>query len=164
MTLKVAYFAPTVLAIDEVPAPLFSKVYSLVETLHQHQELNDAGDPTISVRGGQQIQVMPNALGLDVSWLVEYLQTICQGYMDLVTTQSGTEELTYCKPVVNSIWTIKQSQGDYQEMHSHAAGNISGNMYIYYERYLEVQPPTSNSYFISKPYSTYRVSVEGKWT
>jgi hypothetical protein len=32
--------------------------------------------------------------------------------------------------VITSIWTIKQKQGDYQEMHSHPGGNISGNIYI----------------------------------
>jgi hypothetical protein len=130
MTLKVAYFAPTVMAIDDVPASTFSQVYNLAQQLHDRPELNDSGNPLISIRGGQQIQVYPNELNLNVDWLVTYLEELCQGYMELITVQSGTEELKLCKPVVTSIWTIKQNQGDYQEMHSHPGGNISGNIYI----------------------------------
>lgn len=130
MTLKIGYFQPIVMAIDNVPPLEFSKIYSLVETLHQNPNLNDSGNPSISIRGGQQIQVYPNELNLDVSWLIKYLESICQGYMDLVTNQSGVEDLKYCKPVVTSAWTIKQTAGNYQEMHSHPGGNISGNIYI----------------------------------
>lgn len=130
MSLKIAYFQPTVLAIDNVPPVEFSKIFNLAEQLHRHPELNDSGNPFISVRGGQQIQVYPNQINLDVSWLVKWLETVCQGYMEIVTQQSGTEDLTLCKPVVTSIWTIRQHSGDYQEMHSHPAGNISGNIYI----------------------------------
>jgi hypothetical protein len=130
MTLKVAYFAPTVMAIDDVPASTFSQVYNLSQQLHDHPELNDSGNPLISIRGGQQIQVYPNELNLNVDWLIKYLEELCQGYMELITVQSGTEELKLCKPVITSIWTIKQKQGDYQEMHSHPGGNISGNIYI----------------------------------
>lgn len=130
MTLKVAYFQPTILAIDTVPPVEFSKIFSLVDMLHTRPDLNDGDNPSISIRGGQQIQVYPNDIGLDVTWLTTWLETICQGYMELVTQQSGAEELKYCKPLVTSIWTIKQQQGDYQEMHSHPAGNISGNIYI----------------------------------
>jgi Putative 2OG-Fe(II) oxygenase len=130
MTLKVAYFQPQILAIDDIPPIEFSKIYSLADSLHQHPALNDGGNPLISIRGGQQIQVYPNELNLDVAWLVSWLETICQGYMELVTAQSGTEDLKYCKPKVISIWTIQQTSGDYQEMHSHPAGHLSGNMYI----------------------------------
>jgi hypothetical protein len=130
MALKVAYFQPVVLAIDSVPPVEFSKIYSLAENLHQHPELNDAENPTISIRGGQQIQVYPNSLNIDVAWLVNWLETICQGYLELVIAQSGTEDLKYCKPVVTSVWTIRQYEGDYQEMHSHPGGNLSGNIYI----------------------------------
>jgi len=130
MSLKVAYFQPTILAIDDVPPVEFSKIYSLVDSLHSHPELNDSGNPYISIRGGQQIQVYPNQLNIDVSWLVKFLESLCQGYMELVSAQSGAEELKFCKPVVTSIWTIRQQQGDYQEMHTHPGGNISGNMYI----------------------------------
>jgi hypothetical protein len=50
--------------------------------------------------------------------------------MEIINQQSGTEELKFCKPVVTSIWTIRQYEGDYQEMHTHPGGNLSGNMYI----------------------------------
>jgi uncharacterized protein (TIGR02466 family) len=102
----------------------------LAESLHSRPELNDADDKSISIRGGQQIQVYPNTLNIDVTWLVTWLESICQGYMEIVSQQSGTEELKYCKPVVTSIWTIRQHDGDYQEMHSHPGGNLSGNIYI----------------------------------
>jgi hypothetical protein len=130
MTLKIAYFQPTVLAIDTVPPVEFSKIYSLSEMLHSRPDLNDANNPLISIRGGQQIQVYPNALNIDVSWLTKWIETICLGYMEIISQQSGTEDLKLCKPVVTSIWTIRQQQGDYQEMHSHPGGNLSGNIYI----------------------------------
>jgi len=130
MTLKVAYFQPIVLAIDNVPPVEFSKIYSLAENLHQHPELNDGNDPLISIRGGQQIQVYPNQLGIDVEWLTNWLESICKGYMEIITGQSGTEDLKLCRPKVTSIWTIRQYEGDYQEMHSHPRGHISGNIYI----------------------------------
>jgi Putative 2OG-Fe(II) oxygenase len=130
MSLKVAYFQPTILAIDDVPPVEFSKIYSLAESLHAHPELNDADTPEISIRGGQQIQVYPNELKIDVGWLVHWLETICQGYLELITQQSGAEELKFCKAKVTSIWTIRQHEGHYQEMHSHPGGNLSGNIYI----------------------------------
>ena len=130
MTLKVAYFQPTVLAIDTVPPVEFSKIYALAENLHSYPELNDGNNPLISIRGGQQIQVYPNQLNIDVNWLITWIESICHGYMELVSQQSGAEDLKYCKPVVTSIWTIRQQEGDYQEMHSHPGGNLSGNIYI----------------------------------
>jgi uncharacterized protein (TIGR02466 family) len=142
MSLKVAYFQPIVLAMDQVPPVEFSKIFSLTEQLHRHPELNDSGNPFISIRGGQQIQVYPNQLNLEVTWLVKWLETICQGYMEIVTAQSGTEELKMCKPVVTSIWTIKQEQGQYQELHSHPGGNISGNIYINAPDFAEDSTPS----------------------
>jgi hypothetical protein len=130
MSLKVAYFQPTVLAIDQIPPVEFSKIYSLAESLHSHPELNDAGNPLISIRGGQQIQVYPNQLGLDVGWLTAWIESICQGYLELISAQSGAEEMKLCRPVVTSIWTIRQESGDYQEMHTHPGGHLSGNIYI----------------------------------
>ena len=130
MTLKIAYFQPTILAIDTVPPVEFSKIYSLADLLHSRPDLNDADNPFISIRGGQQIQVYPNELNLDVTWLTVWIESICQGYMEIVNQQSGTEELKMCKPVVTSVWTIRQTDGDYQEMHSHPAGHISGNIYV----------------------------------
>lgn len=130
MSLKVAYFQPIVLAIDQVPPVEFSKIFSLSEQLHAHPELNDSGNPFISIRGGQQIQVYPNELQLDVSWLVKWIETLATGYMEIVSQQSGTEDLRMCKPQVTSIWTIRQQAGQYQELHSHPGGNLSGNIYI----------------------------------
>jgi uncharacterized protein (TIGR02466 family) len=129
MTLKVAYFQPIVIAMDDVPPVEFSQIYSLAEQLHSRPDLNDANS-AISLRGGQQVQVYPNQLGVNVLWLTQWLEKIATGYMELVSQQSGTEELKYCKPVVVSIWTIRQTSGDYQEMHTHPAGNLSGNIYI----------------------------------
>ena len=125
MTMKVAYFQPVVVAMDSVPPVQYSKLFNLCEQLHQHPELNDNGDPALSIRGGQQIQIYPNQLNLDVSWLVAWIEQVCLGYMELVTQQSGTIDLTLCKAVVNSIWTIEQGPGDYQEMHSHPGGHLS---------------------------------------
>lgn len=130
MALKVAYFQPIMVAIDQVPPVEFSKIYNLAEQLHSHPELNDSGNPLISIRGGQQIQVYPNDLQIDVSWLVKWLETLCEGYMELVSQQSSTQDLRMCKPVITSVWTIQQSEGDYQEMHTHPGGNLSGNIYI----------------------------------
>jgi len=131
MTLKIAYFQPMTLAIDHVPPVEFSKIYALAENLHQHPELNDNNNnPFISIRGGQQIQVYPNQLGIDVGWLITWLESICKGYMEIVSQQSGTTELKLCRPKIVSAWTIRQFEGDYQEMHSHPAGHLSGNIYI----------------------------------
>ena len=130
MSLKIAYFQPTILAIDSVPPVEFNKIFSLAEQLHQHPEYNDSNNPYISIRGGQQIQVYPNPLNIDVQWLVKWIETICQGYMEIVTQQSSTEDLKYCKPVVTSIWTIRQYADQYQELHTHPGGNLSGNIYI----------------------------------
>jgi hypothetical protein len=157
MTLKIAYFQPTVLAIDSVPPVEFSKIYSLAEMLHSRPDLNDADNPLISIRGGQQIQVYPNVLNIDVTWLVKWLETICQGYMEIVTQQSGTEDLKLCKPIVTSIWTIRQHQGDYQEMHSHPGGNLSGNIYISAPE-LDVNSKSSDSQILFRLPQTKDVS------
>jgi hypothetical protein len=151
MTLKVAYFQPVVLAIDNVPPVEFSKIYSLAESLHSRPELNDANDNSISIRGGQQIQVYPNVLSIDVTWLVTWLESVCQGYMEIVSQQSGTEELKYCKPVVTSIWTIRQTDGDYQEMHSHPAGNLSGNIYISAPELADTSKPSDSQILFRLP-------------
>jgi hypothetical protein len=157
MTLKIAYFQPTVLAIDSVPPVEFSKIYSLSEMLHSRPDLNDADNPLISIRGGQQIQVYPNALNIDVSWLVKWIETMCTGYMEIISQQSGTEDLKLCKPVVTSIWTIRQTSGDYQEMHSHPGGNLSGNIYISAPE-LEINSKPSDSQILFRLPQTKDVS------
>lgn len=130
MSLKVAYFQPIIVAAGPVPATEFVKIFNLSEVLHTRSDLNDADNPLLSIRGGQQIQVFPNDIDVDVSWLVTLFEEMCQGYMDLITTQSVTEELKFCKPKVTSIWTIRQTSGDYQEMHNHPSAHLSGNIYI----------------------------------
>jgi uncharacterized protein (TIGR02466 family) len=130
MSLKIAYFQPTVVAIDHVPPVEFSKLYSLAEQLHGHPELNETIAPLVNIRGGQQIQVYPNQLNIDVSWLVKWIEQIAGGYMEIISQQTGTEDLRLCKPVVTSIWTIKQTSGDYQELHTHPGGHLSGNIYV----------------------------------
>jgi hypothetical protein len=130
MSLRVAYFQPIVLAMDTVPPVEFSKIFSLTEELHAHPELNDQGNPFLSIRGGQQIQVYPNDLNLDVTWLVNWIELVSQGYIELVKQQSGAQECDHVKPKCVSIWTIKQKAGDYQEMHTHPGGHLSGVVYV----------------------------------
>jgi len=153
MTLRVAYFQPMTLAIDQVPPVEFSKMYSLVESLHQHPELNDSKNPLLSIRGGQQVQVYPNQLGIDVGWLTTWLETICKGYMEIIIQQSGTEELKLCRPQIVSAWTIRQFQGDYQEMHSHPGGHLSGNIYISAPEFAEGSLPTDGQILFRLPHT-----------
>jgi Putative 2OG-Fe(II) oxygenase len=153
MSLKVAYFQPVTLAIDTVPPVEFSKIYALTENLHQHPELNDANNPLISIRGGQQIQVYPNELNIDVNWLVTWLESVCQGYMEIVTQQSGTEDLTHCRPQVTSIWTIRQGPDQYQEMHSHPAGHLSGNIYISAPELVDDSNPSDSKILFRLPHT-----------
>ena len=152
MTLKVAYFQPIVIAMDDVPPVEFSQIYSLAEQLHNRPDLNDANS-AISLRGGQQIQVYPNTLGINVTWLINWLEKIASGYMELISHQSGTEELKYCKPVVTSIWTIRQTSGDYQEMHSHPAGTLSGNIYISSPELLDSASPSDSKILFRLPHT-----------
>jgi hypothetical protein len=152
MTLKIAYFQPIVIAMDDVPPVEFSQIFSLAETLHARPDLNDA-NKAISLRGGQQIQVYPNTVGIDVKWLVRWIESIANGYMELVSQQSGTEELKYCKPEVVSIWTIRQSSGDYQEMHTHPIGNLSGNIYINAPELDDFSPPSDSQILFRLPHT-----------
>ena len=152
MTLKIAYFQPVVIAMDDIPPVEFSQIFSLAETLHARSDLNDA-NKAISLRGGQQIQVYPNILGLDVKWLIRWIESIATGYMELISQQSGTEELKYCKPEVISIWTIRQTSGDYQEMHTHPAGNLSGNIYISAPEIYDYSPPSDSQILFRLPHT-----------
>lgn len=153
MTLKVAYFQPMIFAIDTVPPVEFSRIVSLVENLHSHPELDDSDNPGISIRGGQQIQVYPNRLNIDVQWLVKFLESLCQGYMELVSAQSGTQDLSLCKPVVTSIWTIRQWEDSYQEMHTHPGGNLSGNIYITAPDLVENSAPSDSQILFRLPHT-----------
>jgi hypothetical protein len=80
MPLKLAYFSPTIIAVDDVPAIEFSQIFNLADALHHRTDLNDGGNPFISIRGGQQVQVYPNKAGIDVSWLITYLEALSRIY------------------------------------------------------------------------------------
>lgn len=151
MALKIAYFQPTIILSDTVPPVEFSKIYNLVESAHQHPELNDADNPALSIKGGVQIQLYPNELGIDIGWLVKWFEEACRGYMELVIAQSGTEELKYVEPKVVSVWTIRQSQGDYQAMHHHPGGHISGNVYVTAPEFWEDKKPTDGNIYFRLP-------------
>ena len=127
--MKFAYFNPTVVAVDEVPSDMFMTFKNMVNVAHTKSELNDEGDPTISIRGGQQIQLLPNEFDLDIGPLKGYIEYRCREYMDAITKQSGRADLSNYEPVLVSAWTIKQDSGCYQALHTHDA-HISGNMYI----------------------------------
>jgi hypothetical protein len=50
--------------------------------------------------------------------------------MELVSTQSGSEDLKYCKPVVTNIGTLRQYENDYVEMHTQLGSHLSGNIFV----------------------------------
>lgn len=127
--MKFAYFNPTIMAIDDVPADVFTELKSMVDIAHTKTEHNDSGNPNISIRGGQQIQLVPNEFGLDITILKKYVETCCKEYIDTMMKQNGRSDLDPYTPILTSAWTIKQSQGDYQALHNHEA-HISGNIYI----------------------------------
>jgi hypothetical protein len=76
--MKFAYFNPTVMAVADVPADVFTNLKSLVDTAHTKTELNDEGNPAISIRGGQQIQLLPNQFNLDTGHIKRYVEAQCQ--------------------------------------------------------------------------------------
>jgi len=125
-----AYFNPIVMGLDDLPEDTFAKIKDLAQQLHQRDDLNDADNNLLSIRGGQQIQVLPNDANIDVTWLVEFLEGIAQQYVDQIKKQSMLPDMDYVTPKVTSIWTIKQGPNQYQAMHAHPGGHISGNMYI----------------------------------
>lgn len=127
--MKFAYFNPTVMAIADVPSDTFVALRNMVDQAHFRQELNDEGDPKISIRGGQQIQLLPNEFDLDTGPLVSYLETSCKEYIANIIKQNGRSDLDPYEAVITSAWTIKQKSGDYQALHTHEA-HISGNIYI----------------------------------
>jgi len=127
--MKFAFFNPTAIAVDDIPDNIFTKFKTIVDTAHRMTQLNDAGDQTISVRGGQQIQLLPNEFGLDTNDLTYYVESRCQEYIDAVMQQSGRNDLDGVRPKLVSAWTIRQSPGDYQAMHDHQA-HISGSIFI----------------------------------
>ena len=127
--MRFAYFNPTVMAVDDVTAEQYSKLREIVNAAHEHDEHNDEGNPNISIRGGQQVQVVPNEFKLDTSFLSQYIEERCQAYIDNIIKTSGVSDLNGYKPMLVSAWTIKQTAGDYQALHNHEA-HISGNIYL----------------------------------
>ena len=127
--MKFAYFNPTVIAVDDVPADVYTYLKDMVDRAHQMREYNDAGDPTISIRGGQQIQLLPNNFGLEVDVLKQFVELRCREYIDNLMKQNGRSDLNPYDPVMVSAWTIQQRSGDYQALHTHEA-HLSGNIYI----------------------------------
>jgi len=114
--MKVAYFQPIIVAAGPTPPADFVKIYNLAEAVH-------------SQTTAQEVQLYPTEAGVDYGWLVTLIEEMCKGYMDLVSTQSVTQDLEYCEPKVVNIRTVKQLSGDYMEMHTHPAGNLSGHVY-----------------------------------
>lgn len=127
--MKFAYLNPTLFAVDDISIETFDHLKNIVEIAHSKKEFNDAGDKKISVRGGQQIQLLPNRFGLDISAIKSFVESRCKVYLQtLMSTNGNAEEYPY-EPCLVSAWTIRQGPGDYQALHSHEA-HISGNIYI----------------------------------
>jgi hypothetical protein len=127
--MKFAYFNPTVFAIEDVPPDIFVQLENIVNQAHEQSKFNDEGNPEISIRGGQQIQLLPNQFGLNVDVLYSYIEKTSNDYFDSILQVNGQNELSGYKSQLVSAWTIKQSEGDYQALHSHET-HISGNIYI----------------------------------
>jgi hypothetical protein len=127
--MKYAYFNPTIVGMEDVPESVVDWCKLTVDHAHSKKEFNDAGNPGLSVRGGQQIQLLPNEFNLSVAPLANYIEEICNEYLTTVRQSAGILEELPVKPMLVSAWTIKQSSGDYQALHSHEA-HISGNIYI----------------------------------
>jgi hypothetical protein len=127
--MKFAYFNPLVMAVEDVDAGTHTKLKEMVETAHQKKEFNDEGNPNISVRGGQQIQLVPNQFNLDTTLLKTFIETKCREYLDNIIKVTGVMDLNGYDPHLISAWTIRQASGDYQALHNHEA-HISGNIYI----------------------------------
>jgi len=127
--MKFAYFNPIVMAVADVPADVYVQLKDMTDIAHSHAECNDAGNQAISIRGGKQIQLLPNEFGLDSSLLKNYVESQCIEYMTRLEQINGVNDLNLYQPTLVSAWTIKQTANDYQAMHSHEA-HISGNIYI----------------------------------
>lgn len=127
--MKFAYFNPTVMAVDDIPSDVHIELKSIVDHAHTKTEHNDEGNPNISIRGGQQVQLVPNEFGLNTDFLKTFIEGRCKEYIDNVVRTQGISDLAGFEPTLISAWTIKQTEGDYQALHSHEA-HISGNIYI----------------------------------
>jgi hypothetical protein len=152
MKLKIGYFQPVVMFTDSVPPVQFSKMFNLAQDLHNNPEWASSIESNGYLCGGQTVNIYPEQQHPhDVSWLVQWLEEVCSAYMEMVTQQSGAEDLKYCIPWITSIRTIKQQSDDYQEMHSHPGGNISGNIYIDAPTYSDDKLPTDGQLLFRLP-------------
>lgn len=127
--MKYAYFNPTVFAVDDVPADIFVQLADLVQTAHLKKELDDSRTENISIRGGQQIQLIPSSAAFDTTVFKQYVESRAREYIDNILKINGRSDLDPFNPVLVSAWTIKQQSGDYQALHNHEA-HLSGNIYI----------------------------------
>ena len=127
--MKFAYFNPLVMAVEDVDAGMHTQLKQMVDDAHEKKEHNDEGNPNISVRGGQQIQLIPNKFNLNTDLLKKFIEDKCREYIDNIVKVTGVADLNGYDPVLVSAWTIKQTSGDYQALHNHEA-HISGNIYI----------------------------------
>lgn len=126
--MKFAYFNPTVFAIEDVAPDVFVALEDMVIKAHDNKQHNDSGNPQISIRGGQQIQLLPNEFNLNTDTLKQFVETSCKEYLRNVCNVNGYDQMPY-DPMLVSAWTIRQTAGDYQALHAHEA-HISGNIYI----------------------------------
>ena len=117
------------MAVDDVPADTYTQLKSIVDNAHQKKEHDDEGNPAISIRGGQQIQLVPNEFNLNTDVLKTFIESRCREYIDNVVRTTGVNDLAGYEPCLISAWTIKQGEGDYQALHNHEA-HLSGNIYI----------------------------------
>lgn len=165
MALTVAYFAPTIIAADQVPPVTFSQLFTLTNSLHALPELAEDNPLYVTVQGGRHVQIFPGKIDLDIKWLITWLETICQSYIDLVSQQSGSSDLTVCKPVITNIWTTQQTSTDYQKLHNHVGSNISGNIYVSVPDLDEGSNPTDGQLVISMPQlkDISRFIMQDKW-
>jgi len=127
--MKFAYFNPTVFAVADVAANVLDELRTIVDSAHQKTHLDDSRTQGISIRGGQQIQLLPNKFDLDISSLKHFVEHSCKEYLMNLLSVNGSGEFDLYTPVLVSAWTIKQQQGHYQALHSHQA-HISGNIYL----------------------------------
>jgi len=127
--MKFGYFNPLIIAVEDLSAEEHTHLKQMVDTAHTHKEHNDEGNPAISIRGGQQVQLLPNQFGLNVDFLKKFIENKCREYLDNVIRTTGVNDLVGYEPHLISAWTIKQSEGDYQALHNHEA-HLSGNIYI----------------------------------
>ena len=67
--------------------------------------------------------------------------------------KSGTDDLKFCKPKIVSIWTIQQFEGDYQEMHSHPGGHLSGNIYVSAPELADNSQPSDSQILFKLPFT-----------